>query len=135
LIKTSKINRKQPRIVIERFQEDVQLCVWTTFQEYLNKTRPLRGQVSKLFISYVKPYKPITKQTFARWIKQTMTEAGVDTSHFKAHSTRAAATSKAFQKDIPLDTILAAANWSRASTFYKFYNKTIVSQKETVSLI
>ena len=40
-----------------------------------------------------------------------MKKAGIDTESFKPHSTRAASTSAAFREGIPLETIMAAAEW------------------------
>ena len=42
-----------------------------------------------LFLSYVKPHKPVTSQRIAHWIKDSLKEAGVDTGTFKAHSVSA----------------------------------------------
>ena len=38
--------------------------------EYIAKAEPLRKQESKLFISYVKPHRAVSKDTVARWVKQ-----------------------------------------------------------------
>ena len=56
-----------------------------------------------------------------------MGKAGIDTSVYKAHSTthRAAATSAAKGKQVPIDTILSAAGWSSESTFARSYDKPI----------
>ena len=53
-----------------------------------------------------------------------LAQAGVDTSKFSAHSTRAASTSKA-AVSLPVDVILATAGWTNESTFRKFYNKPV----------
>ena len=49
-----------------------------------------------------------------------MNLAGIDTSVFKAHSTRAASSSKASNQGVPLEEILLMADWSGQSTFLKF---------------
>ena len=51
--------------------------------------------------------------------------AGVDSNIFSAHSTRGAASSKAAAVGVPIDSILATANWSRSSTFSKYYHRDI----------
>ena len=56
-----------------------------------------------------------------------LTETGIDTSVFSAHSTGAASTSAAHIKGISIDKILATAGWSTESTFCRFYRKPIVS--------
>ena len=52
---------------------------------------------------------PASKDTMSRWLKQVMSAAGLDTSIFKPHSTRSAATSAAKVADVPLDDIMATA--------------------------
>ena len=41
--------------------------------------------------------------------------------HFTGHSTRSASTSAAAQANVPLDSILIAADWSSSDTFKRFY--------------
>ena len=56
--------------------------------------------------------------------------AGIDTSVFKAHSVRGAASSAAFAAGCSLKEILKTANWSSAKTFHKFYNKDIQTDND-----
>ena len=72
-----------------------------------------------------RPYKAITKDTIARWVKNGMEAAGIDTNRFKPHSIRAASTSAAVKAKVPLQTILNTAGWSSCKTFAKFYNKPV----------
>ena len=53
-----------------------------------------------LFISYIKPHKPVTLQRIAHWIKDLLGQAGVDTSVFKAHSVQGAAATAALNKGV-----------------------------------
>ena len=101
------------------------MCV--TLTEYLARTKPLRGDVEQLLISYVKPYKSVCTSTISRWIKDVMRLSGIDTDIFKSHSVRAATTctSKAKQSLVPIDLILKTAGWSSQSTFAKFYDRAI----------
>ena len=54
--------------------------------------------------------------------------SGINTAIFKPHSTKAASTSKASKKGVPLGHILKTAGWSRASTFARFYNKPVTTE-------
>ena len=54
-----------------------------------------------------------------------MIGAGIDVTIFGPHSVRAAATSKASEKSVPISEILKTAGWSNVGTFKKFYNKPI----------
>ena len=66
---------------------------------------------------------PASKDTMSGWLKQVMTAAGLDTSIFKSHSTRIAATSAAKVANVPLDEIMATAGWRSSSVFAVFYKK------------
>ena len=72
---------------------DKRLCVVAAIREYICRTRDLQGMEAQLFISYQKPYGPISKGTVAQWIWDVLHRAGVDTSRFGAHSTHSASTS------------------------------------------
>ncbi len=57
-----------------------------------------------------------------------MTEAGVEDG-FTAHSTRHAATSRAFQRGVKMKVIKNAAGWTEKSqVFSKFYNKPVLEE-------
>ena len=85
------------------------------------KTEPLRGNFSQLLVSFIKPHLPVSLSTIARWLKETMTAAGIDTTVFKAHSVRGASSSTAANKGVTTDEILEAADWSTESSFQRFY--------------
>ena len=75
------------------------------------------------FVSYVAPYAPVTPKTIARWVVETFGKAGINTKTFKAHATRSASTSTAYNKGLSLSKIDKTAGWSNFTTFVKFYNK------------
>ena len=108
--------------------EDKSLCVFTTLKEYLTRTQSLRGSESQLFISYIRPFRRVSRETISRWVKLVLTDSGIDTLRFKPHSTRAASTSAASNASVSLDDILHTAGWSSESAFAKFYNKPIVKE-------
>jgi len=107
------------------FAEDPRLCVVQCLKQYETITQPFRAitpeKAALLFISYVKPHRPVTTQRLAHWIKDLLKEAGVDTAVFKAHSVRGASTSAALKKGVHISDILSTANWNRESTFQRFY--------------
>ena len=78
-----------------------------------------------MFVSYSKPSKPVSCETISRRVKTVMEKSGIDVNLFKPHSTRVAATSKAFMKSVPLEHILSVAGWSSSDTFAKFYKKPV----------
>ena len=109
--------------MLKAYPTDKTLCVISHMKEYLRRTKPLRGDNKKLFISFMKPHKHISRETLSHWIKTVMEAAGIDTSIFCPHSTRAAATSKAKAACVPIQEILDTAGWSSSKTLDRFYNK------------
>ena len=69
------------------------------------------------------PYQPVKSTTLAKWFLAAMESAGIDTAFYKAHSARAASYSSMLSRGQNLGQILSRADWSRAKTFYTFYNK------------
>ena len=53
-----------------RFSENMRLCPVVSLKHYLTVTQPIRGDTSQLFISYIKPYHPVTSSTVAWWLKK-----------------------------------------------------------------
>ena len=119
-IKQSRPGYKTPSVILKAYPADSSLCVVTCLKEYLKRTKPLRGSETKLFISFVKPYKHISRETISTWIRSVMETAGVDTHVFKPHSTRAAATSKAKAACVSVHDILQTAGWSSSRCLIYF---------------
>ena len=99
------------------YEPDNTLCPLLTLKQYLRKTEPLRGTERALFISVIQPHKGVSRDTISRWTKSGLKSAGIDTSQFTAQSTKAASSSKAKERDVPLDVIPAITGWGSAATF------------------
>ncbi|EFA12667.2 hypothetical protein TcasGA2_TC010690 [Tribolium castaneum] len=135
-IKTSKRTRPQPVLLLPYFKERPQVCVATTLQVYMEKTKTLRGSCTRLFISPRGPNGAASTQTLSRWIKQVLKESGIDTTMFSAHSTRHASTSKADHTGISLDVIRKTAGWSSNSkTFAVFYKRPLQNNQSFAKAI
>ena len=86
--------------------------------EYERRTSPFKqvpqasNNPNPLLLSYVKPHKPVSSQRIAHWLNNFLALAGVDTSVFKAHSTRGASASAAKAKGAALEDILQVADWA-----------------------
>ncbi len=78
--------------------ENKNLCVLSNLRQYICKTKDIRNNEQKLFISYKKPHKHVSKATIYRWCKEILFCAGIDVKRFGPHSVRAASTS--FAKEI-----------------------------------
>ena len=88
------------------YPHDRELCPVTVLRKYLAIRDNLVTNVDQLIITHGKPHKAASKDTVARWIKETVMLAGVDTSIFKPHSCRAASSSQASMSGVPLMDIL-----------------------------
>ena len=133
LAKQSKLSKPLTEFFFPKFPRNKLLCPVMTLQAYEDRTREWRcdHNRSQLFIALIKPHKPVTSSTIARWIKSVLTKSGIDTNTFKAHSTRCAAASSAANAGITTNDILNAADWSSESTFRNFYYKPTTEAKDT----
>ena len=77
----------------------------------------------KLLVSFIQPCGPISKATIACWCKSFLDVAGIDTTKFHCHSTRAASSSYVADANVNISCILEAVGWSNEHTFQKFYYK------------
>jgi hypothetical protein len=99
---SSPLKTDEPGVCVEflRFN-DPELCVVNLLHEYFANTEDLR-QDDQLLLSFIKPFRAVTCDTVRRWILTVMAQAGIDTSLFKAHSTRGASTSAALRESMSL---------------------------------
>ena len=88
-----------------------------TLKAYENKTKLIRGDETKLLVSFIKPHKAVTSSSVARWLKSVLSAAGIDTAIFSAHSTKGASSSAAANVGITTNDILKAENWNSESVF------------------
>jgi len=134
-IKTSAPGRVQPTIIVPRFISEPKLCVFSCVSSYLEKTLPIRKS-DCLFLTLVKPHSAASTQTISRWLKVVLIEAKVNTSIYKSHSYRHAATSKAKDKGVCIDSIFRTAGWTTgSSTFANFYSRPITNINEFAEAI
>ena len=59
----------------------------------------------------------------------------IDTNIFTPHSIRSAVSSTALKANIPMDTIMKTAGWSRENTFRKYYQKPVIVSTQLILLI
>ena len=91
----------------------------SAIETYVTRTSTVR-QDDYLFLSFNKPYRSVTKSTIARWIKDVLSAAGIDTDVFGPNSIRGAASTAAASHGVSLEKILSTTGWSNASTFARF---------------
>ena len=104
------------------------LCPVRALRHYLNKTSSVRKD-RQLFVSYKSGSEghKVSKQSISRWIRDTICHSyrhldrAVPRSSFRAHSTRAAASSLADLRGVSPSDLCKAATWSSACVFAKLY--------------
>lgn len=121
---------------LDRFRvykyKDRRLCPYRTLKAYRDLTEPLRKpEMNHLWLSLSDNKEEVETNTLARWLKDTMAEAGVDSKVFKAHSTRGASVSKADAMDLPTEVILKEGRWTNAVTFARFYKRPILKDHDS----
>lgn len=134
LLKQSRPNYHLQPLLLEEFAACKELCVVSYLRIYISKTRVINAHSSRLFVSYKKPHKAVSRDTIARWIRTALAMCGIDTAIFKAHSTRTASSSKS-AKFLPIEKVLKAGGWSNDCTFRRFYNKPITQGDSVESLL
>ena len=124
VLKHSRPSFKEKPLVFSAFTQNPKLCPASILIQYLD-IRLSRSSDTALFLTTVTPYKGVSSDTIAHWIKNTMQEAGINTGIFPPHSCRSDVTSKADASGTSFTTTLQSASWSRTYTFKKFYLKEI----------
>ena len=127
VLKHTRPGHHQKPIELLAFEPDHRLCVIWHLKEYLHRTKELRNGEQRLFLSFQRPHKAVSKETIARWTKTVLSLSGIDVKVFTSHSTRAASTSAVNNKGTQLQVILDSAGWSSCKTFAVFYNKPILN--------
>ena len=131
-VKQSRHGNHVPPVVYESYPVDPKLCVVSHIKDYIKRTEKLRPpDCQQLLISFLKPHKPVTKETISRWCRQFLNTAGVNVKKFKAHSTRAASTSHLAEHNIDIASILKTVGWSNKCTFQAFYHKQLEQSDKT----
>ena len=125
-LRQTKPGRHLDPIELLAFPEDKELCVVQHLREiYIHRTNPLSKDHSQLLLSYVKPFRPVARDTVSRWVKQVLQSAGIEITKYSAHSCKAASTSNVKVKGLNIAEIMKSAGWPTASTFSRFYDKPV----------
>ncbi|XP_076677815.1 uncharacterized protein LOC143373945 isoform X2 [Andrena cerasifolii] len=129
-IKTTGRNRNQPTLVLPYYSKNRKICVASTLDCYIRRTKDNRKEFRSLFTTSRKPFRPVTVQTLSHWVKDMLAKSGINTEIFTAHFTRHASTSAAKRKGVDLDTLRRTTGWTKSSqTFAKFYDLDVIADK------
>ena len=118
LAKQAKLGSFKPEEVIIAPFEDRTLCPVACLEAYEKRTSHVRKS-DRLFLAMVAPNNPVTSSSMARWLKDTLREAGLE--DFGAHSSRGSAATAAAMSGITMQEIMSRAGWSKKDTFCQFY--------------
>ena len=131
-VKHSRQGKPAPPIKFYAFHENKSICPVDCLDQYLIRTKIWRTPIDSdaLFLSVINPHKPVTKPNLTKWVSKMLSLSGIDTSKFKSHSMRSAASSKVHCKGSTIKDILHMGNWSRESTWQTFYHKPISTPAE-----
>ena len=96
---------------------------------YLKATKSLREGSNSLFVTLTEPHNTPSPQTISKWIVNTIKTCyeleGKQLQTVRAHSTRSLSSSWALYSGVAMDRILQAVDWSKDTTFVKFYLKDV----------
>jgi hypothetical protein len=121
--KQDRPGHQNPLVVLRSFG-DKRLCPVALLEEYLNRTS-YQGRCDSLFLTTTVPYGPAAKGTIKRWVLSVLSEAGVQGT---PGSTRAAAASYSLARNISLNTVMDAADWSRSTTLFRHYMRLLPAE-------
>ena len=108
--------------------KDVRLDPVTHIKTYISRTRSVRAS-NRLFVITTKPFTSASRGTLSRWIADIISSSG---QAGKGGSCRSAGPSKVNNSHLSLESILEAGEWSRQTTFFRFYCKTSKTFARTV---
>ena len=125
LAKQSRQSKPMSEFFFPAFMANPLLCPVTALRAYEHRTQKFRREegLNPVFLTTIKPHNVASSSTIARWLRNVLEKAGIDTSIFKAHSVRGAAVTAASNAGVTTGDILNAADWSSPSVFQRFYYK------------
>ena len=101
-LKHTRPGTHQTPLEIPAYPQDTNICIKAVLSKYLEMSKDKRGQESGLLITFQKPFKAVTVDTLSRWVKATMSQAGIDIDRFKPNSGHAASPSAAKAANVPV---------------------------------
>ena len=120
-LKSNDPNRNPLVLTFKRYEVG-ELCVYGHLREYLGRA-DLEGAGPAVFATIRCPHVAASQESLSRYVRTTMSEAGINMQEFTPYTCRHASTSAAVRKQVPVATILMAAGWSNEGTFRRFYDR------------
>ena len=107
------------------YPHDNELCAIDTLKECILRTSDFRNDrdCNQFLLGVITQHKPVVPSTISGWARKVPSNAGVNTSIFKAHSTRSASTSSSSAFAISISDIIKRGLWGNASKWETFCKK------------
>ena len=121
-------------VVVAAVPNRPRICPVASFRRYLQVVSPFRRtkvQKEAMWLGSRAPHIPILAKTIASRVLRVLEAAGVDTSRFKAHSTRSAAVRKALEMGASVDEVMFHGRWRSEKVFRAYYER--AQRKDAVS--
>ena len=118
-------------LTIYKYDKDLTICPFRYLIYYIvlsNKfhKRNTNGKITVHSLFITKSGKAASSDTCANWVKEVLTESGIDPSIYMPHSCCATASSSNYhEKGYPLEVILTQGGWTSHHAFMKFYNRKV----------
>ena len=120
LRKQCRMGHSKVDIFLPCLHENRRLDPVRALRLYIKRTVP-DGNCASLFLTMGKIKKQPAARTMSKWLVQVIESVPGAVGRVKAHSTRQAATSVAFESGVSLDEIVKSADWSSSSVFCHHY--------------
>ena len=125
LMKHSRPNFRGKPIKYKEYPMNKNLCVVQALNAYIARTNDL-SMSPNLLLTHRKPYRPASKDTVARWLKEILADAGIN--NYTAHTFRHASTSVARNyAKLTIKDIMSQGQWTSSNTWFRHYNSDIIN--------
>ena len=132
LTKCSGTKRPFKELFLVSFPPDRRLHFVKYLKKYEKVTERFRNNSNynsnRLFLSYIKPHRPVSSTTIARWVKSVLTLSGINRvllcTLYQSSTIIHSSKGRSSPKDI-----MKAADWTNESTLKKFYHKPVFSAR------
>ena len=117
--------------------DEMLLCPVRCLDEYLSRTKDIKGRPRSLFVSPRNNSRAMSKNGISFFLREVISGAGAVGAEVgrvpSAHSVRSVATSVAFTRNWSLSQVLEAVTWKSSSVFASFYLRDVAQVLGEVS--
>ena len=138
--KSSRVTSPPIDITFPASPQDRRLCIVNYLKTYEKRTKssvkfPRINQIHSFNHIIVLIDLLSLLQYTDRWLKYVLKSVGIDVSIYKGHSNRSATASAAKLKGVSTSDILKVVDWSRETTFTRFYYRPLDNVGVSINLL